>query len=505
MATASACYAQQLQEVRADSMPGETLAAKLTAADRACRGTCTISIGQPGRIDAAVALGSGHSVLFRAPVEIAAPVTLAGSQSVACVQGVSLNFTGKEARLQVLDGASDVMVRDCRASGSGQDMVVLSGRNDRVTVSGLSVSGFHIVLFACKPQARADGHGWDQHLCHDVRFLNNTIASATAAAVQYESVSGGEVAGNTIANASEGIYLNGGEADPNHGLYAFHSDGLSHIVVHGNTVHDIQNGCIWASVSTDIEIRENRVSHCGDVAIDFEGVTNGRSVHNTVSDAGRRGGALSTFFASSAISFTGDVVTSAPSPTSGPAIWIHNSTNDPAFTGPIQISGVTVRSSLPDAATVANFESLHGLTVEGSDFTNVRISMPLRYNGVRLANNQFRFTVPVAAEAAVAVGVSLYGGADVVSGNHFSSTVAQPAGTAALSMHFGDYNASEQFEVDGNDFTAAAHFAVDLRIDHRGTNPGVGSHWVLRGNRLNRPPEIHSNGIGSFKVEQPGS
>ncbi len=496
-------------EFRVENYPGGDVGARIDAAGHACSAAgrpCLISVNRPGVLSAAVTLAPGHSLLFRASVEVVAPVGLAGSQTVSCSSS-SLSFTKAAGTIKPLAGATDIAVRGCRATGVGQAFVELPGRNARVRVEGVTSSGFGNTLLACPAVARQGGGGWDLSLlCRDIDFVGNTVLQATGTGVQYGSVVGGEISGNTVANSPEGIYLNGGEADPAHALFAFRTNGLRDIRVFGNRVSDIVNGCIWATVSSGHVFANNRLSHCGDVALDFEGVHDSRTSANTITDAGHRGGALATFFGSSGIEFVGDHVVESASGSAyiGPVIWVHNSTNDPAFTGPVTFLRITAISQVRAVPGVATFESTHQLSIVDSHFDNVRFSMPFRFQDLRLEGNEFRYSVPVAGGAALAVGVSLYGGTDHLVRNRFIATVPQPPGSVAVSMTYSDFNATEIFDLRENDFLQAAAFAADISITHQGQNPGVGSRWTVRGNHLNRPPLVQANGVGAFTIDSDG-
>jgi hypothetical protein len=249
--------------------------------------------------------------------------------------------------------------------------------------------------------------------------------------------------------------------------------------INSNKVTNIQNGGIWGSMGTQLNIGPDEVSNCGDVGVDIEGGIDVTVRVGVVSNC--TNGNLTTFFTAQNVTFTDGL--SIQTDPNKPHFKLYNSSQDSTIAPSAKYRGVTFRTTVGIGKCTNSAGPVSFVTVEGCIFEDTSLDLGAFFSHtVHVSGNVFRFTAAApAAFTALTVGaVTGNGCAKRVRDNVLYSEVAQPAGSIGIKSTDNTPNSAPRLYVERNDVQGT--FPQSMEISWAGTNAGTRLYLFARNN-----------------------
>ena len=285
----------------------------------------------------------------------------------------------------------------------------------------------------------------------------------------------------SFSRYDQGVQWWGGDSNPERDGKIGNARKCQNGTVDNVFVNYVRGGGIWGSMGENITVENCRVTHCGDVGIDFEGCFQSKAINNYVANSNN--GNLAIFHHNRDILFDNNqLVQSDPKK---PQACIYNASqsqdngqvifNNNVF---VNTRGVGhIKQQGPSRRIIFEQNSLHNVVVNFSFNNNKYID---------ISNNTFLITRPLTSYSyLLKVGQTHHGGAVNLKGNHILTTVAQPASVYAISLHQSDYNSSPTNRLIDNTITGLPHH---LRLEWTGGNAGFAAKTYVE-SEFPLPPE----------------
>jgi hypothetical protein len=257
-----------------------------------------------------------------------------------------------------------------------------------------------------------------------------------------------------------------------------------------NTQMRYGNAGVWGSMCRDIVISGNRCQEVLDVGFDAEGFWNAHFINNYAEDC--YNGNYATFAYNRNVLFENNV--SVVNNSDYPLFRLYNSSLNPLYNTGVRWVGGKCISRATDkwASFDSDFGPAMDLSIEHSEFRNVRISVPSSGINPNVSGNRMYFDVanPTATAAIDMAGAQQAGTGlpplTTIKNNRIYSLATQVAGTHGVRVSGGDANANPDVMVSQNNIRiprvggwAGIHF---IGID--AGNPGTSPYFVAEGNEL---------------------
>lgn len=336
---------------------------------------------------------------------------------------------------------------------------------------------------------------------HHIEIANNKAYGSSKtvgfAAIEFQYTDDWSATDNTVENYAHGIQWWGGDANFSINGATANERKCLRGITHGNHVRNVAGGGVWGSMGENLTIGPDIVENCDDVGVDLEGCRNAVVYVGSVKNC--KNGNLTTFFGSDNVEFIGgtsvqDNVT-----------WLHfntsNSTNDPTLTRSVSFRGVQFDTTT--GVGRAGGASGPALLVSVVDcvFRNTRLALESEnHRDVLLKGNLFQFTrAASAAFNVITVSRSVNEGEKVLSHNHVTTTIAQPAGTVGIKITESDPNTAPLVRVEQNQIVRSISLGLDANWG--GTNAGafLAARFFVRDNVWNGA-RITSTGAATAAV-----
>ena len=440
-------------------------------------GPGVVVLDRPSRLEGEVTLAAGHGLRVAAPLSVGhTTVHLAGHNEVRCEAEIRVD---NAVDLFVADGATDVSVRGCDVTVTGQPggYLLTATRAERVVESGN-----HVVDMALFNTHNQGGPG---NQTTDVTITGNSTemhGNARLIGVYLMYVLRGVVANNRFMGTGHGVEWWGGDGNVGwHGAAAVNLAG--YLSITGNECYDAGGACIWGSMGLNVSVTGNVAENCGDVCFDTEG-----GVHNLFSGNVARGcaaGCYSVQMESADAVFTGNFAyADAKSPTLALVLIKHRNGN-PAPHDNLTVTGNTL--SCGTLCTAFYSEGEGGLDLSHNTVTNGKIVFANYTNSVHIGGNSLRFTVPLGAAAALQGPALFNGHTSVIEGNVLLDEAgASDPKSVCIVQAWSDDNNSDEMRISRN---TCIGFDIGVLTETAGHNAGAPrATWVILGNDFSRVP-----------------
>ncbi len=488
-ATASVLVGSTPETVSVDRFAGEDLGAKITAAQDSLAGRAAIlQIDTAGTIATPATLNLGNSLQIGAAVNIAATVTLVGSNRIWCSGSGALTISKAPA---FTSSGNNLRLDDCRATGNAAGATVLDTKGSNITIDHNTITS--AVLLAA--------HGGDHVLAQHNAF--NSPSPFKGYAVVWQNTSYVTIDSNQVnnygdpfeffnANADPACYAKGGACagQTYPGTRALVETHGGHYIFSNNTCTNA-GACYWGSVGHDIQVTGNSASHCGDVCYDVEGSVDAVFDHNRGEAAAN--GVGSTFFFTDHVSFLNNNFTSS---TGSTLIRVFNSSINPTNNEFLTVQDNTL-TCLKLICTAVGGDPADHVVIEHNAITDGVIGFT-NSNGngsLKVANNVMTFTVTGTKPFnAISSSQTLDSGLVEIANNTVKG-VAEPAGSSCIAFHNSDYNSTITLQVENNHCVGG--FPNDITTVNAGGNAGTGVITSLSGNYWGHDSVVHVHTTGN--------
>lgn len=338
-----------------------------------------------------------------------------------------------------------------------------------------------------------------------------TTINASGQCIVVTNLTGAEISGNSSSGYGIGIQWWGGNASGSNGVLT-NPRQVGKLAITGNVSN---GGSIWGSMGDGIEVTDNAINGCPDVCLDPEGSFNVIASDNHVADGVN--GALSTFFQNRNVVFSGNTVLTHNH--NWPLVRLADQELSPVQNIDTSMVGNTFTNlDTTGIGTIQTFSSTtEEFHFEDNTIRNANFVYTFDVIGLVVSGNEFIFdqAFPSAGQAIYVFRgnqrtPSTIGPASIlISKNKVISNVAQPSGSAAICVQFGDYAhaATGVATIDGNTMGGTNPFPVDIRAvagTRYGSSPG--QQFIIRNNLLASSniltQRINGNNTAYFLVDR---
>ena len=427
------------------SPPGD-LSAWLKAEDARLGATAgTIVIDHPGRIDASVTLGSGHSLSLTSTLDWAATVRLAGNNAIDCTPSAAITahlpafvLPHAAGMLLLAQAVAHVRVSGCHISSDAPSVLLAGYPVSDVNLTGNSLVGLMLLGVDGTP-------GSSQRLTLAKNVLTSPKPGFAYSGIQLNFAKSVTIAGNSFTNLLHGAMWWGGDAGaPGASLQQVTGAGTMSFI--GNQCKHIGGSCIWGSMGYDILMKGNTADGCGDVCFDAEGGLRTQMIGNTA--LGCQNGCAGVFFFTDQTLIAGNHFR-AQAPGGG-LIFIKNSSQNPSAHNHMSIQNNELTCA-PDICRMVYQEAAGGIEFVANEVTN-GVWLPLAYaRSVLISQNHLVYSKPLTSGTAAALAMpAMVGGSTLeVVGNRIESNALQPSGSVCIAASWSDFNAVDSHLIAG--------------------------------------------------------
>ena len=303
-----------------------------------------------------------------------------------------------------------------------------------------------------------------------------------------------EVTHSSFTRYSQGIQWWGGDSNPERDGTLANKRKCQNGTVSDVEVSDVRGGGIWGSMGENITVEGCRVTHCGDVGIDFEGCFRSQAINNYVAESDN--GNLAVFHHNQDILFANNQVVQSNAKRIQACIYNASQSRDNGqvtFDNNVFITtqGVSfIKQQGPSSRIVFTQNSLHNVVVNFSFNNNQH---------VLISKNTFHITRPLAGyDYVIEAGQTHFGGEVVVEENQIFTTVAQAKNVSAISLYQWDYNSSPTNRVTDN-------YVVGLpglvKTEWAGKNAGCRAKTYIRSDQPVSPEAVRKIEAGARRSE----
>ena len=277
----------------------------------------------------------------------------------------------------------------------------------------------------------------------------------------------------SFSRYDQGVQWWGGDSNPERDGSLGNVRKCQNGTIDNVSVKYVRGGGIWGSMGENITVKNCRVTHCGDVGIDFEGCFRSKAIDNYVAESNN--GNIAVFHHNQDIVFANNqLVQSDPK---RPQACIYNASqsqdngqvtfNDNVFTN---TEGVGyIKQQGPSNRIVFTQNSLHNVVANFSFNNN---------HYVEIKHNTFHITRPLEGyDYVIKAGQTHFNGEVVVEGNQILTTEVQPENVYAISLHQSDYNSSPTNRVMDNYIVGLPN---QVRTEWSGGNVGCTATTYIR-------------------------
>ena len=255
-----------------------------------------------------------------------------------------------------------------------------------------------------------------------------------------------EVSHSSFTRYDQGIQWWGGDSNPERDGALVNVRKCQHGTVSDVQVSYVQGGGIWGSMGENITVENCRVTHCGDVGIDFEGCFRSRALNNYVAESNN--GNLAVFHHNRDILFANNQLIQSNTKQIQACIYNASQSRDNGrvtFDNNVFVTTLGVghiKQQGPSSRIVFTRNSLHNVVVDFSFNNNHR---------VLVQNNTFHITRPLASfNYVIKAGQTHFGGEVSIENNQILTTVAQNKDVYAINVYQSDYNSSPTNRITDN-------------------------------------------------------
>ena len=335
-----------------------------------------------------------------------------------------------------------------------------------------------------------------EYLPSNIRLLNLSgygadwgMTRPNAASIILQYTWNVHISNCSLTNYAHGIQWWGGDSNVVVNGAIANPRLTGNITLYGNIIDGANGGGIWGSMGNNIHILHNRVSHCFDVCIDFEGCFNGVAEFNHVFDCSN--GGLATFYFNRNLTFR----------------WNHIESIDNQFG--LKIYNSAQSTDNKDLSVNSNhFINMRNIGFLGGDavysllfMNNTCVNMAItmyRVSGrgaMEIRNNSFLFdlvTSSVSPLIAINSDGILSSNTFFISDNCITSLVQQAAGSIAIFSSSWDYNhvsigRIERNIIRGNPLNDSSGFDEDIVVRAESGNGGIWHQYFITENTLFSP------------------
>lgn len=437
-----------------------------------------IVLDRPARLDGEVTLAPGQDLRIAAPLTVGrATVHLSGRNSIRCEAAITVE---NATDLFVADGVQDISVQDCDVTVTGHNggYLLTATRSARVSASNNHLHD--IALF------NTHNLGGEASRTLDVSLIGNSTVfthgvGPIGAYLMY--VVRATVSNNRFVGTGHGIEWWGGDGNIGwHGPDAVTEAG--DLSITGNQCFAAGGACVWGSMGFNVTVSGNSADLCSDVCFDTEGGVRNLFTGNVAQAC--LNGCYSAQMESVDVVFSGNFAYADAKKPALALVLIKHRNGNPASHTNLTVSGNTL--SCGTLCTAFYSEGEDGLDLSHNKITNGLFVFANYTGSSRIADNGFRFTVPLGERAAIA-GPSLAGGhTSFIQNNTLLYETGEASTKAAcIVQSWSDDNSTDEMHIAGN---TCVGFGLGIVTETAGHNAGAPhAVWLIGGNTFSRIPE----------------
>ena len=303
-----------------------------------------------------------------------------------------------------------------------------------------------------------------------------------------------KVTHSSFSRYSHGIQWWGGDSNTGRDGRLYNARKCKNGTVAEVEVSHVRGGGIWGSMGENITVQNCRVTHCGDVGIDFEGCFSAQAINNYVAESNN--GNLATFHHNKDIRFASNQVVQSNAKRIQACIYNASQSRDNGqvtFDDNVFITtqGVgLIKQQGPSSHIIFTNNSLHNVVANFSFNNN---------HQVLIRENTFHITRSLAGyDYVIKAGQTHFGGEVVIENNQILTTVAQPGNAYAISLHQSDYNSSPVNRVIDNYVAGLPH---QVRTEWVGSNAGCRAKTYIHSKQALSPEAVKKVDTGARASE----
>lgn len=439
----------------------------------------TVVLSQPSRLSASLTLGAGHGLRIEAPLTVSkGTIQLAGHNEVRCDAPITVE---NATDLFVADGVTDVRVRGCDVSVTGQrgGYLLTATRSARVIATDNHL--LNMAIF------NTHNPGGPKNQTTDVTITGNSTEftpgpGGAPIGVYLMYVLRATVANNRFRGTGHGVEWWGGDANAGW-RSAAEVTNAGNLSITGNECSNAGGACVWGSMGADITVSGNAAEFCGDVCFDSEGGVRNLFIGNTARACGN--GCYAAEFESMDVTFTGNLgYADAQAKASALVLIKHPSGRGPNHVN-LTITGNTLTCGTICAALYSEGED--GLVLANNTLTNAIIAFTNFTNSVQIRDNTLRFTQPLGTAAAISGPLMANGHRSAISENTILNEAAGIGDASCIGQAWADNNSTDEMRIERNTCAGFPHGIVTETAGHNAGAPHA--VWVVEGNEFSDVPE----------------